>query len=96
MKKINKQEVVSNIKSKLESVSARLAGLNKEQKKKLVLSLGFVVLLLLALSSEFLSSLIPLVLVSYMISQVGGIKEELNKLKGSESEVVVEKEDDKE
>lgn len=96
MKKINKQEVLSNIKSKLDLVSSRLAGLNKEQKKKLVLSSGFVLLLLLALSSDFLSSLIPLVLVSYMISQVGGIKEELNKLKGVESEVVVEKEDDKE
>lgn len=83
MKKIKKEEVILKSKEGLKVVSDRLKNLDKEQKKK-VLGLGvFVLLLLLALSSNFLSTLIPIALVSYMLSQVGSFKEELGKLTAS-------------
>lgn len=82
------QEDLKNYSKKIQKkfidLKKKAEGLDEKQKKNALIIGSFIILLVLSLMSEFLRALIPIALVSYTLSQVGGFKSELKKLKGEE------------
>lgn len=81
------QEKLKALRQKLQPLKDRASNLDEKQKKKAIIVGSFILLLTLSLASDFLGALIPIALVSYMLSQVGGVREELKKLKNGEAQV---------
>lgn len=79
MKKIE----VKKLQQKLQSLKNKADALDEKQKKNAIIIGAFIIMLSLSLISDFLGALIPIALVSYMLSQVGGVREELKKLRNS-------------